>query len=113
MKWGNICTIKSRATTNRTLPVFTQFQIVKWNPSKSSVIKALSKLALLEEEKNLVNWFLMKKENLKKADKRNVLISVNDFFGRIYFEVHLFSTPHVLKNKFNHHFLNIIFCMYW
>lgn len=112
MKWGNICTIKSRATTNQTLPVFTQFH-VKWNPSKSSVIKALSKLALLEEEKNLVNWFLMKKENLKKADKRNVLISVNDFFGRIYFEVHLFSTPHVLKNKFNHHFLNIIFCMYW
>lgn len=76
-------------------------------------MKALSKLALLEEEKNLVNWFLMKKENFKKADKRNVLISVNDFFGRIYFAVHLFSTPHVLKNKFSHHFLNIIFCMYW
>lgn len=80
MKWGNICTIKSGATTNWTLPVFTQFH-VKWNPSKSSIIKTISyKPALLKEEKNLVNWFLMRKENFKKADKRNALISVNDLF---------------------------------
>lgn len=79
MKWGNICTIKSGATTNWTLPVFSIS--CEMEPSKSSIIKTISyKPALLKEEKNLVNWFLMRKENFKKADKRNALISVNDLF---------------------------------
>lgn len=54
-----------------------------WNgtPAKAQFIKTISyKPALLKEEKNLVNWFLMRKENFKKADKRNALISVNDLF---------------------------------
>lgn len=79
MKWGNICTIKREQQPTEHYQ-YSQFH-VKWNPSKSSIIKTISyKPALLKEEKNLVNWYLMRKENFKKADKRNALISVNDLF---------------------------------
>lgn len=35
----------------------------------------------------MVNWFLMRKENFKKADKRNALISVNDLFWSTFVQL--------------------------